>query len=263
MISAIGNLPLVGQLHFLVGVICLLAGAAAFMVRKGRHPHRLAGRVFAVCMLLLCASGLYMSLSRSILFTAFLALLAGHAVTTGWMAAARITGLAERVAAGAISLVAIASAGSGLLVANLPSGTLNDLPPVAFYSLGGVALWIAGIDVLALRRGSADDRQRLTRHIWRMGFALFIASFIFFFGGSSGIVSPPPPPPPSTVTWVPLDCGFGWGELRSRAATAVWPCFCATSRAVMLAYALSSEWLRSEGSAPRSSSMRTVSALPE
>ena len=126
MISAIGNLPLVGQLHFLVGVICLLAGAAAFMVRKGRHPHRLAGRVFAVCMLLLCASGLYMSLSRSILFTAFLALLAGHAVTTGWMAAARITGLAERVAAGAISLVAIAAAGSGLLVANLPSGTLND-----------------------------------------------------------------------------------------------------------------------------------------
>ena len=189
MISVIGSLPLVGQLHFLVGVICLLAGATAFMVRKGRHPHRLAGRVFAVCMLLLCASGLYMSLSRSILFTAFLALLAGHAVTTGWMAAARITGLAERVAAGAISLVAIAAAGSGLLVANLPSGTLNDLPPVAFYSLGGVALWIAGIDVLALRRGSADDRQRLTRHIWRMGFALFIASFIFFFGNNN--VLPP------------------------------------------------------------------------
>ncbi|WP_323762991.1 hypothetical protein [Maricaulis sp.] len=189
MISTISNLPLVGQLHFLVGVICLVAGGAAFLARKGRLPHRLAGRVFVVCMLLLCASGLYMSLSRSILFTAFLALLAGHAVTTGWMAAARIAGRAERLAAGVISLVAMAAVGSGLVVASLPSGTLNDLPPVAFYSLGGVAFWIAGIDVFALRRGPANDRQRLTRHVWRMGFALFIASFIFFFGNNS--VLPP------------------------------------------------------------------------
>jgi uncharacterized membrane protein len=189
MISTISNLPLVGQLHFLVGVIGLLAGVTPFLVRKGGTSHRLAGQVFVVCMLLLCASGLYMSLARSILFTAFLALLAGHAVTTGWMAAARITGRAERVAAGVISLVAMAAAGSGLVVASLPSGTLNDLPPVAFYSLGGVAFWIAGIDILALRRGAANDRQRLTRHIWRMGFALFIASFIFFFGNNS--VLPP------------------------------------------------------------------------
>lgn len=189
MTGSIAELPLVGQLHFLVGTICLFAGVAAFLVRKGSNLHRGAGRVFVVCMLLLCASGLYMSLARSILFTAFLALLAGHAVTTGWLAAARITGRAEWIAASVIGLVATACIGSGLLVGGLPTGELNGLPPVAFYSLGGVSLWIAGIDVLALRRGPANDRQRLTRHVWRMGFALFIASFIFFFGNNT--VLPP------------------------------------------------------------------------
>jgi uncharacterized membrane protein len=189
MTSTVADLPLIGQLHFLVGMICLLAGGAAFLVRKGGRPHRWAGRTFVICMLLLCASGLYMSLTRSILFTVFLALLAGHAVTTGWLAAARISGRAEMIAAGAIGLFAIAALGSGLAVAGLPSGMLNDLPPAAFYGLGGVAFWIAGIDVLALCRGEANDRQRLTRHVWRMGFAMFIASFIFFFGNSS--VLPP------------------------------------------------------------------------
>lgn len=209
----ISSLPLVGQLHFLVGVICLFAGGAPFLVRKGGLTHRLAGRVFVVSMLLLCTSGLSMSLTRSILFTAFLALLAGHAVTTGWMSAARITGWAERIAAGLISLVALTAFGSGLFVANLPSGTLNDLPPVAFYCLGGVALWIAAIDVLALRRGPANDRQRLTRHVWRMGFALFIASFIFFFGNSSVLPAVLRTPlalmtPVLTVIGVTLYAGF-------------------------------------------------------
>ena len=189
MTNILADLPLIGQLHFLVGTICLLAGGAAFLVRKGGRPHRWAGRTFAICMLLLCASGLYMSLTRSILFTVFLALLAGHAVTTGWLAAARISGRAEMVAAGAIGLVAITALGAGLAVAGLPSGALNGLPPAAFYSLGGVAIWVATIDVLALCRGEATDRQRLTRHVWRMGFALFIASFIFFFGNNS--VLPP------------------------------------------------------------------------
>lgn len=189
MTGGIADLPLVGQIHFLVGTICLFAGAVAFLVRKGSRPHRWAGRVFVVCMLLLCASGLYMSVSRSILFTAFLALMAAHAVTTGWLAAARISGRAEVIAAGVIGLVALAACGSGLVVASLPSGELNGLPPGAFYSLGGVAIWVAGIDVLTLCRSSTNNRQRLTRHVWRMGFALFIASFIFFFGNNS--VLPP------------------------------------------------------------------------
>jgi len=216
MTGGVVDLPLVGQLHFLVGTLCLVAGAAAFLVRKGSRPHRWAGRVFVVSMLLLCASGLYMSLTRSILFTAFLALLAGHAVATGWLAAARISGRAEVIAAGVIALVAITGAGSGLVVANLPSGELNGLPPAAFYGLGGVAIWVAVIDVLALSRGEANDRQRLTRHVWRMGFALFIASFIFFFGNNS--VLPPVLRSPVALL-VPVLTVIGltlYGSLRMR-----------------------------------------------
>lgn len=110
------EIPVIAQLHFLVGTACVVGGAAAFAVRKGGSAHRLAGRVFTVCMVGLCLSGLYLSFTRSILFTAFLALLALHAVATGWHAAlagAVVGPVARRTALAGISLTAVGAGVSG------------------------------------------------------------------------------------------------------------------------------------------------------
>jgi uncharacterized membrane protein len=40
--------------HTLFGVVALASGAAVLLRRKGDHPHRVAGWVYAVSMLLLC-----------------------------------------------------------------------------------------------------------------------------------------------------------------------------------------------------------------
>lgn len=181
------EIPVIAQLHFAVGTACVIGGAAAFTLRKGGLSHRLAGRVFAICMIMLCLSGLYLSFSRSILFTAFLALLALHAVATGWHAAAARSGvgpIARKIALAGISLTAIGAGWSGVFVSSLPSRALNGLTPDAFYFLAGVAGLVSAIDLMAALRRNVGGHRRIARHVWRMGFSFFIASFIFFFGNN-------------------------------------------------------------------------------
>lgn len=75
--------PLVAQAHFLVGCASIIAGFVAFAAPKGRRVHRAAGLIFLTSMLILCASGLWMSLVRQISFTVFLSWIAAHAVISG------------------------------------------------------------------------------------------------------------------------------------------------------------------------------------
>jgi len=181
------EISLVGQIHFAIGSLSLLAGCAAFLLPKGRPAHVAAGRGFAISMLLLCASGLYMSITREIVFTVFLSLFAAHSVTTGWLAAVRRSGqmgMLERALALLIAGVGLASLVTGMWVMNTASGELDGLPPVGFFSLGGVAILIAMIDLQALIRRTVSSKHRIARHVWRMGFSMFIATFIFFFGNN-------------------------------------------------------------------------------
>jgi len=181
------GVSLIGQIHFLLGALCLLAGMAAFVLTKGARGQVLAGRVFAASMLLLCASGLYMSFARSIVFTTFLSLFAAHAAATGWLAAREKSGKmgrSERALAALITLVGLASLATGYGLSASDLDQLDGLAPGAFYALGGVALFIAALDGIALSRSPLSRRQRIARHLWRMGFSMFIATFIFFFGNN-------------------------------------------------------------------------------
>ena len=181
------EIALIGQIHFILGCFCLFAGGAAFVLTKGSRGHILAGRAFAASMLLLCASGLYMSFARSIVFTTFLSLFAAHAAATGWLAAAEKSGRmqrSERGLAGLIALVGLASLMTGYWLSASDLGELDGLPPDAFYALGGVALIIAALDGFAIVRAPLSRTQRTARHLWRMGFSMFIATFIFFFGNN-------------------------------------------------------------------------------
>jgi len=176
-----------GSIHFWIGCFCLVSGFVAFAARKGRRVHRMAGWVFALSMILLCLSGLWLSLAREILFTIFLSLIALHAVVTGG-AAAQLASQAGRwitrsapIASGALTVGAVLG---GFQAAAAPGGALNGLAPNAFYVLAGVGALLCVFDARFVLTPSPPDSRRLTRHLGRMGFSFFLATGIFFFGNS-------------------------------------------------------------------------------
>ena len=169
---------LVGMLHFHVGCAAVVAGFAALASRKGEATHRAAGKIFLLAMLVLTLSGLWMSISREILFTVFLSAIALHAFVTGWAAAAlqhriaRTITQASGFSAGAITTGAILG---GLKAAGTTGGVLNGLPPAAFYLIAGIGCLLCYYDlVFCLTRTPSE----------RLGFSFFLATGIFFFGNN-------------------------------------------------------------------------------
>jgi hypothetical protein len=177
---------IVPNMHFAVGSLAVLAGFTAFLSPKGGTLHRAAGKLFFGCMLLLCASGLWMSLSRSILFTVCLTGLAFHATLTGWAAASHSV-MARRIEMFSIMVVfanGLGAAAGGYIAAQQPTGMLDDLPSSAFYVLAMVSLIMLFFD---LRHAGIDEKlrhRRIARHAGRMGFSMLIATTIFFFGNN-------------------------------------------------------------------------------
>jgi len=176
-----------GSIHFWIGCFALACGAAAFSARKGGRIHRSAGTGFLAAMILLGLSGLWLSLAREILFTVFLSLIALHAVITGWAAARPRAGLARAVTLGsgaASSLIALGAVTGGAITAGAPGGALNGLQPGAFHLLAAVSAVLSVFDWRYAFAPAPSRARRLTRHLGRMGFSLFLATGIFFFGNS-------------------------------------------------------------------------------
>src|SRR5207247_1850066 len=70
----------------------------------------------------------------------------------------------------------------GTAVWALPGHARAGVPAGMVFFLGTIYL-LAGIgDLRLLREGSITGPRRLARHLWRMCFALFIASGSFFLG---------------------------------------------------------------------------------
>lgn len=180
------TISLIGLIHFLAGGITLLAGTSALFLRKGTKLHKLSGRVFVCFMLVLALSGLWMSIEREILFTVFLALITIYSFLTGWATLSKLK-IAKRISslsptfAFALFLGAVLG---GVKAANSPGGELNGLPYGAFYFIAFIAFSSLLLDLRYMRIKTVTRKTQLIRHVWRMGFALFLSTSIFFFGNN-------------------------------------------------------------------------------
>lgn len=165
--------------HIAAGSVALAAGAVAVVAAKGGPLHRAAGGTFVVSMLAMCASGSWLAVSKLAgqdAITAQIGAFTAYLVLTSWAAA--------RTPAGGRSRLQIA-----LLIAGaaLTAGFALAAPHSAFYPLG-FGLFIAGIaglatllDLKALVR-PLTGAARIARHLWRMLFAMFVASASVFVG---------------------------------------------------------------------------------
>jgi uncharacterized membrane protein len=170
-------------LHIGSGIVGCFAGAAAISLRKGARRHAVAGTVFAVSMLSLAASGVYLAVVKSQPGTVPGGVLTFYLVATAWMTARRkaeetaIFGWAALLVALALGAVTTTW---GMDAASSPTGLKHDYPAGPYFFLASVAVLAAIGDVRWLRGKGISGAQRIARHLWRMCFALFIASSSIF-----------------------------------------------------------------------------------
>lgn len=173
--------------HIAGGVVGLLSGAAALMMRKGSRAHGVAGMTFVVSMTIMASVGAVVSPflpipQRANVVAGMLTL---YLVVSGWMAVRRPHVGPGRVDAAGL-VVALGTVAAGVVWAvqasNSPTGTLDGSPPQAFYAFIVMGGFAAVGDLRLFAKGRVSGAPRLSRHLWRMCAALFIASGSFFLG---------------------------------------------------------------------------------
>jgi hypothetical protein len=166
-------------IHIAAGMLALLSGTMAVAMRKGGARHASAGIWFAVAMLVLGVTASVLEPFRSPPGSPIGGIMVCYFVATSWMTARRrdgATGKFEIVACVAALGTAAIMAWGGFTGATTPAGS----GPV--FALAGLCL-LAGLgDLKAILRKKLTTAQRLSRHLWRMCFAFFIATGSFFLG---------------------------------------------------------------------------------
>jgi uncharacterized membrane protein len=173
------RLPLL-ILHILAGTVGLLSGTFAIAVRKGSRIHRASGNIFTVAMLTLASSALCLAIMRSQHGNVVGSILTFYMITTAWLAGRRrVLGKLDFAAllvgiGGAAAIITL-----GVWTVHHPD---KNAPAAMCFFMAGVLLFAAAGDIRMLARGGISGRPRITRHLWRMCFGLFIATGSFFLG---------------------------------------------------------------------------------
>jgi Predicted membrane protein (DUF2306) len=170
-------------LHICSGLVGLFSGAVAVCFRKGSKGHRVAGNVFVVSMLSLAGSGVFLALIKSQPGNVLGGSLTFYLVATAWMTARRRNAGGGIFAwGGLLAVLAVLAVATtfGVEAATSSMGLKHDYPPGPYFFLAFVALVAVVGDVRMLVHGGVFGVQRVARHLWRMCFALFIASMSIF-----------------------------------------------------------------------------------
>ena len=164
--------------HILAGLIAVLSGFIAVGARKGGRLHRLAGTLFFGSMLVL-------GITASILEPYRMpepgspvgGIIVCYFVATSWTAARRRDGRPgwfERIACAIVLVIA------ALAIVGASTGAVPR--PGSAVGLGVVCLLAGLLDLNFILRRERSEKQRISRHLWRMCVAFFVATGSFFLG---------------------------------------------------------------------------------
>jgi uncharacterized membrane protein len=181
--------------HIAGGSLAIVSGYSAVFAPKGKWLHRKAGIVFVIAMLVMGLGALLVGLEREKVSWLGGPLVA-YLVITALLTVRRPASVVP-LRDGALMVFA-AVMGSMFIsqgfqaVAN--GGALQGVYAPAFFLNGVVALLGAAGDARLLRSGPLTGNRRLARHLWRMCFAMFMATGSFFLGQAKVL-------PPALRVW--------------------------------------------------------------
>lgn len=183
-------------------------------LRKGSRLHALVGNVFAVSMLCLSTSAVYLSFMKHQMGNVFGGTLTFYLVATAWRTAKRRdggTGLFDYAALLVTLAVGAGEVTYALQAALSPTGLQDGYSPGVYLGSGIVALLAAGGDVRMLVKGGIVGAPRISRHVWRNCIALFVASGSFFLGQQQVFpVAVRDTPLLATLTFLPIALMIFW-----------------------------------------------------
>jgi hypothetical protein len=166
-------------IHIASGILALLSGTLAVVARKGGRLHARAGTAFFASMLVLGVTASILEPFRTPPGSPIGGLFVCYFVATSWVAARRrdgTTGRFEMIAC------AVALATGALMIYGGFNGSTTPAGPGPVFALAGVSLLAGLLDLNAILRTKLTPVQRISRHLWRMCFAFFIATGSFFLG---------------------------------------------------------------------------------
>ena len=178
--------------HVIGGLVGIVAGFVALFALKGGRLHRKSGMVFVVAMLTMSVSGVVLAALKPSWGTALGGFLTFYLVTTGLLTTRHPAGRSWWMDLSALLLAVLLGVTCltfGLEALSSPSGS-KDGYPAPMYFVFGTVTWLAAFgDARMLARGVRGAR-RIARHVWRMSFAMLMATASFFLGQAKVIPKP-------------------------------------------------------------------------
>jgi uncharacterized membrane protein len=180
--------PLLLPAHILAGALALIFGYLALYASKGATLHRKSGLLFVIAMMTMSLSGASIAFLNASSISVVAGLLTFYFVTTGLLTVRprmQHSDLIDRVAM--MFALTVAALGFYTGYALLDSKRPEMVPMFIF---GGVGVLAAIGDLRMIRARAVDGafdsaqgkRRRLSRHLWRMCFAMWVAAASFFWG---------------------------------------------------------------------------------
>jgi uncharacterized membrane protein len=172
-------------IHIVFGSISLITGAIALYALKGGSLHRKSGIFFAYAMFAMSLSGSYIAVTLPVRISVIAGLLAAYLVATSWLTVRQPKWHSPAVDAALMItafITAVMAFYFGALALSAPDGRLDRFPSTPFFIFGSVALIGALLDLRMLIVKGVAGKHRIARHLWRMGFAMYIATSAFFLG---------------------------------------------------------------------------------
>ncbi len=179
--------------HIAAGGLAIVVGYAALFAAKGAWLHRQSGLLFVYAMVTMALTGAAMAAVHAQPGNVMAGLLATYLVVTALTTVRPSTAASRRLEVAALLValgVGLTGVTSGSRALALGDGTLDGAPAAVFLVFGTVALLASAGDLRMMRSGGLKGALRLTRHLWRMCFALFIAAGSFFLGQADEIPEP-------------------------------------------------------------------------
>ena len=180
------SLSVIAIVHISTGTIAILSGFTALFARKGDLIHRRAGNLFFVSMLIGTLSGIYFAFVVPVALSAVGGVLTLYLIATSWVTIRRCenqSGRFEIVAFFVALGICISGLFYGLEASASETGMKDGFPALLYYIYGvGMGAFSALCDGTVIIRGGVSGAYRIARHLWRMCFAMFVASASFFLG---------------------------------------------------------------------------------